>query len=130
MILLIFARLSRLMVIHLKNKVLALMDNKNNTKVICYLDGGDVCGFVFIVFVSVGVGGGESGRFHLVDHLTDRMLIPLPFQPPPPKTFVDCCVVEVGNLAVRSNSTAQRQKGLCYLPPLTQKNRPKSPQKV
>ena len=58
MILLIFARLSRLMVIHLKNKVLALMDNKNNTKVICYLDGGDVCGFVFVVS---GVIGGGSG---------------------------------------------------------------------
>ena len=25
------------------------MDNKNITKIICYLDGGDVCGFVFVV---------------------------------------------------------------------------------
>ncbi len=30
------------------------MANKNNTKVIRYLDGGDVCGFIFVVFVVVG----------------------------------------------------------------------------
>ncbi len=101
--------------------VLALTDNKNNTKVICYLDGGDVCGFIFVVFVVVAVGGssgggGERGCVHLVDHLTE-ILIPWPFQPPPLQALVDCCVIEVGDMVVRSNSTAQRQKGLCYQPP-------------
>ncbi len=37
------------MAIHLNNMVLAAVDNKNNTKIKCYLDKGDVCGFVFIV---------------------------------------------------------------------------------
>ncbi len=47
------------------------MDNKNNTKIIRYLEGGDVCGFVFI-----GVGsGGCGGRVHLVDPLTE--ILPL-----------------------------------------------------
>ncbi len=35
------------------------MNNKNNTKVICYQDGGDVCGFI----VS-GVIGGGGGCIH------------------------------------------------------------------
>ncbi len=102
---------------------------------------GDVCGFVFVV---VGVVGGGSGsgsgsgggsssggkRVHLVDHSTE-ILIPWPFQPPPPQTLVDCGVVEVGDLVVQANLTAQRQNGSCYLhtPPNT-KIRPKSPQKV
>ncbi len=108
------------------------MDNKNNTKVICYLDGGDVCGFVFVVIgIVVGSGGGGGGgRIHRVNHLT-KILIPWPFQPLPPQALVDCGVVEVGGLVVRSNSTAQRHNGLCYLPPpLSRKIRPKSPQKV
>ena len=120
--------------IHLKNKALASTDNKNNAKAIHYLDGGDVCGFIFVVFVVVGVGGGsggggERGRVHLVDHSME-ILIPWPFQPPPPQTLVDCGVVKVGDLVVWANSTAQRQNGSCYLPPLTRKIRPKSPQKV
>jgi hypothetical protein len=94
-------------VIHLKNKVLASTDNKNNTKVIHYLDGGGVCGFIFVVFVvvRVGGGGGEPGRVHLVDHLME-ILIPRPFQPQPPRALAECCVVEVSNMVVRSNSTA------------------------
>ena len=53
------------------------MDNKKNTKVILYLDGGDnVCGFVFVI---VGViSGGRRGRVHLVDHLTE-IHIPLSY---------------------------------------------------
>ena len=53
------------------------MDNKKNTKVILYLDGGDdVCGFVFVI---VGViSGGGRGRVHLVDHLTE-IHIPLSY---------------------------------------------------
>ena len=57
------------------------MDNKNNTKIICYLDGGDVCGFVVVsIGVVVGSGSGSgggsggsggSGRIHLIDHLTE-----------------------------------------------------------
>ena len=112
------------------------MDTKNNNKVIHYLDGGDICGFVFVV---VGVVGGDSGsgsgggrcgkRVHLVDHSME-ILIPWPFQPPHPQTLVDCGVVEVSDLVVRANLTAQRQNGSAYLPPLTQKNSPKPPQKV
>ena len=53
------------------------MDNKKNTKVILYLDGGDnVCGFVFVI---VGViSGGGRGHVHLVDHLTE-IHIPLSY---------------------------------------------------
>ena len=106
------------------------MDNNNNTKITHYLDGGDVCGFVVVVVGGSGRGRG-CGRVHLVDHSTE-ILIPQPFhfQPPPPQTLVDCGVVEGGDLLVRSNLTAQKQNGLCYLPPLSQKNHPKSPQKV
>ena len=97
------------------------MDNNNNSKLRYYLDGGDVCGFIFVVVGGVGAGGGsggggECGRVHLVDHSTE-ILIPRPFQPPPPQTLVDCGVIEVGNLVVQSNLTAQRQNGSCYLPP-------------
>ena len=54
---------SRLLAIHIIIKALALMDNKNNTKVMGYLDGGDVCWFVFVI--SKGNGGG-GGHVHLV----------------------------------------------------------------
>ncbi len=97
-----------------------------------YLDGGDVCGFVFVVLGVIGSGSGSGGggkRVHLVDHSTE-ILIPWPFQPSPPRTLVDCGVIEVGDLVVRANSTAQRQNDSCYLPPLKPKNRPKSSQKV
>jgi hypothetical protein len=57
------------------------MDDKNNTKVVCYLDGDDVCGFVFVVGGVVGDSGGGE-RVHLADHSTE-ILIPRPFQPPP-----------------------------------------------
>jgi hypothetical protein len=80
---------------------------------------GDVCGFVFVVVSVVGGDSGSSGggkRVHLVNHSTE-ILIPWPFQPPPPGTLVDCGVVEVGNLVVRANLTAQRQHDSCYLPP-------------
>ena len=104
------------------------MDKRNNTKIIHYLDGGDVCGFVVVIAGSGSGGGGR--RIHLVDHST-KILIPRPFQLPPPQTLVDCGIIEVGNLVVQSNLTAQRQNGSCYLPPTpTQKIRPKSPQKV
>ncbi len=66
-------------------------------KIIRYLDEGDVCGFVFIVVSIVGSGSCGGGRVHLIDHLTE-ILIPQPFQPPPPQTLVDCGVVEVGDL--------------------------------
>ena len=46
------------------------MNNKNNTKIMRYLDRGDVCGFVFVC------GGGDSiRRVHLVDHLME--ILPL-----------------------------------------------------
>ena len=66
------------MAIHLNNKALALIDNKNNTKIICYLDRGEVCGFVF--------GGGNGGRVHLVNNLTEIFPLhgrhlPLPARP-------------------------------------------------
>ena len=96
------------------------MNNKNNAKVIRYLVGGDVCGFVFVGGGVVGSRGGGGGRqrVHLVDHSTE-ILIPRLFQPQPPPTQAldDCCVIEVGDMVVPSNSTAQRQKGSCYLPP-------------
>ncbi len=47
---------------------------------------------------------------------TSILLIPWPFQPLPLRTLVNCGVVEVGDLVVRANLTAQRQNGLCYLP--------------
>ncbi len=86
------------------------MDNQKNTKVMRYLDAGDVCWFVFGVgsIVGGGSGSGRGGkRVHLVNHSTE-ILIPWPFQPPPPQMLVDCGVVEVGDLVVRANSTAQR----------------------
>ena len=47
------------------------MDNKNNTKILLYLDQGDVCGFIF-----VGSGGScGGGCVHLVDHSTE--ILPL-----------------------------------------------------
>ena len=50
---------------------------------------------------------------------------PLALPAPAPTTLVDCGVVEVSNLVVRSDSTAQRQNDSCYLPPpLSQKNVP------
>ena len=67
---LIFAGPSRLLAIHLNNKALALMENENNTKLIHYLDGGDVCGFI----VGSVVGGG-SGRVHLIEWSTE--ILPL-----------------------------------------------------
>ena len=57
-----------------------------------------------------------------------RHAIPWPFQPPPPRTLVDCCVVEVGDRAVRSNSPARLQITTSILPPLT-KNTTKSSSK-
>ena len=57
------------MAIHLKNKALASMDDKNNTKVVCYLDGGDVCGFVGSGGVGSGggvIGSGGGGRVYLL----------------------------------------------------------------
>jgi hypothetical protein len=46
-----------------------------------------------------------------------RHTIPRPFQPPPPRTLVNCSVVEVGNRAVRSNSPARLQIATSILPP-------------
>ena len=46
---------SRLLAIHIIIKALASIDNQNNTKVMRYLDGGDVCWFIF------GVGGIVGG---------------------------------------------------------------------
>ena len=57
-----------------------------------------------------------------------RHAIPRPFQPPPPRTIVDCGVVEVSDRAVRSNSPARSQIATSILPP-RQKNRSKSPSK-
>jgi hypothetical protein len=107
------------------------MDNQNNTKIMRCLDGGDVW-FVFGVGGIIGGGSGSGGGgkwVHLVDHLME-ILIPWPFQPPPPQMLVDCGVIEVSNLVVQANLSAQRQNGSCYLPPLKRKIRPKSPQKV
>ncbi len=42
------------------------MDKKNTNK-ISYLDGGDVCGFVFVIVGVVIGSGGRGGRVHLVD---------------------------------------------------------------
>ena len=50
-----------------------------------------------------------------------RHAIPRPFQPPPPRTLVYCCVVEVGDWAVRSNSPAWSQIMTSILPPPAQK---------
>ena len=55
---------SQLLAIHIIIKVLASMDNKNNTKLMHYLDGGDVCWFVFGV---CGIVSGGVGRVHLVE---------------------------------------------------------------
>ena len=57
-----------------------------------------------------------------------RHAIPRPFQPPPPRRLVYCCVVEVGDWAVRSNSPAWSQIMTSILPPHP-KIRPKSPSK-
>jgi hypothetical protein len=90
---------------------------------------------VLVVFGVGGIVGGGSGsggggkRVHLVDHSTE-ILIPWLFQPPPPRTLVDCGVIEVSDLVVRANSTAQRQMVRVTYPPLKPKMCPKSPQKV
>ena len=107
------------------------MDNDNNTKLIRYLDWGDVWGFVFVGggVVIGSSGSGAGGRVHLVDHSTE-ILIPRSFQSPPWQTLVDCGVVEVGDLVVRSNLTAQRQNNCSCYPPLSRKICHKSPQKV
>ena len=55
-------------------------------------------------------------RVHLVNHSTE-ILIPWLFQPLPPRTLLDCGVVEVGNLVVRANLTAQRQMVCVTYPP-------------
>ena len=47
--------------------------------------------------------------------------IPRPFQPPPPRTLVDCGVVEVGGRAVRSNSPARLHITTSFLPPPAKK---------
>ena len=54
--------------------------------------------------------------------------IPWPFQPQPPCSLIDCCVVEFGDRAVRSNSPARLQIASSILPPPppAEKNRPKS----
>jgi hypothetical protein len=78
---------SQLSARHIIIKALASMDNQNNTKVMRYLDGGDVCWFVFGVggIVGGGSGSGSGGkRVHLIDHSTE-ILIPWPFQPHPHK---------------------------------------------
>ena len=51
------------------------MDNTIKNKIIRYLDGGDVCGFVFVGGGSGGNGGGGGRRVHLVDHSTE--ILPL-----------------------------------------------------
>ena len=47
----------------------------------------------------------------------------------PPRALVDCGVVEVGDLAVRSNLSARSQIMTSILPPPHRKIRPKSPGK-
>ena len=108
------------------------MNNNNNTKIIRYLDGGDVCGFVVVV-VGVGVGGGGGcgrggGRVHLVNLLME-ILIPRPFQPPPLQTLVDCGVNEVSVRAVRSNSYTRSIIATSILPPPQPKILSKIPSK-
>ena len=108
-----------------------MIDNKN-TKIICYLDGGDVCGFVVVV-VGVGVGGGGGcgrggGRVHLVNLLME-ILIPQPFQPPPLQTLVDCGVNEVSVRAVSSNSYTRSIIATSILPPPQPKILSKIPSK-
>ncbi len=98
----------------------------------CYIDGDDVCLFVFGGGGIVGGGsssGGGGKQVHLIDHSAE-ILIPWLFQPPPLQTLVDFGVFEVSNLVVRANSTAQRQMVCVTYPPLKRKIRPKSPQKV
>ena len=46
---------------------------------------------------------------------------------PTPRTLVDCCVVEVGDQAVRSNSSTQLQIATSILPPPSRKINRKSP---
>ena len=58
-----------------------------------------------------------------------RHAIPRPFQPPTPRTLVDCCVVEVGDRVARSNSLARLQIATSILPPPCRKIRQKSPSK-
>ncbi len=60
--------------------------------------------------------------------LHKKYAIPRPIQAPPTCTLVDCCVVEVGDRAVWSNSSAWSQIATSILPP-GQNNRPKSPYK-
>ena len=50
--------------------------------------------------------------------LHKKYAIPRPIQAPPPCTLVDCCVVEVGDQAVWSNSSAWLQIATSILPPL------------
>ena len=45
---------------------------------------------------------------------------------PPPRTLIDCCVVEVGNRAVHSNSSTQLQIATSILPPPGRKINQKS----
>jgi hypothetical protein len=49
--------------------------------------------------------------------LHKKYAIPRPIQAPPPCTLVDCCVVEVGDRAVWSNSSAWSQIATSILPP-------------
>ena len=55
-----------------------------------------------------------------------RHAIPPPFQPPPSRALVDCCVLEVGDWVVRSNSPARSQIATSIQPPLA-KNIIKNP---
>ncbi len=50
--------------------------------------------------------------------LHQKYAIPRPIQAPPPCKLVDCCVVEVGDRAVWSNSSAWLQIVFSILPPL------------
>ena len=46
-----------------------------------------------------------------------RHAVPRPFQPLPPRTLDDCCVVEVGDWVAQSNSPARLQIATSILPP-------------
>ena len=56
-----------------------------------------------------------------------RHTIPRLFQPPTSHTLIDCCVVEVSERAVRSNSPARSQITTSILPPPPPKNLIKIP---